>query len=69
MTSVGTSLTIQDNDALTDLDDIDAIDSVGTDLFIRLNDALCQTIVDAYASRLESLGWIGELTDDGNADC
>lgn len=65
--SVGGDLTINRNDALTDLDGLDSLESVGGILNISYNDALCQSLVDACVAGITVSGTV--YTGDNKDDC
>jgi hypothetical protein len=68
LTSVGEHLIIIDNDSLSSLEGPDSLTSVGESLYIEYNLALCLSLVDAFASMLESWGWSDSLYSSGNDD-
>jgi hypothetical protein len=64
LTTVG-SLNIYDNSALSTLE-LNSLTSAGEDLYIWDNDSLCQSLVDAFVTMVESSGWSGSQYTIGN---
>ena len=69
LTSVGGYFEIVSNDGLTSLEGLNSLTSIGGNLAIYASPALCQSLVDAFVSMLESWGWSDTPYTPGNADC
>jgi hypothetical protein len=65
LSSVGGNFQIWSNATLISLEGLDSLTSVGA-INIYDNPALCQTLVDAFVSILESFGWSGTTYTSGN---
>jgi hypothetical protein len=65
----GYALSISDNNALTSFS-LDSLTYIGGRLIIWHNDALCESVVDAFVEMITALGWDHDPTHIGfNADC
>ena len=61
---MGGYLTVESNAALTSLEGLGALSSVGDDLYVENNDALCEDDVDDLVAQLTSFS--GTVTNSGN---
>jgi hypothetical protein len=59
-------LFIRENAALTNLDGLSSLTSVGGDLYIYGNDALCQDFVDALIAACTIGGTIMDISHNGS---
>jgi len=48
---------------------LDSLTTIGGDLFIWDNAALCQTLVEAFVEAMTALGWSDDLYIVDHADC
>ena len=69
MTDVGGDLDISDNDVLTTIDGLASLTSVGGGLKFMENHELCDSIIQAFVTAMEALGWSDGTEIFDNADC